>query len=119
MRNFREYSSWKDGIKLSVNICEVSRTFPIEERYALGDQIRRAAVSIPSNIAEGSGRESETDFAHFLDIALGSAYEVETQLIIARNLDYISEDTFKSIMTDLCLIQRRISTFIHTIRHMH
>ncbi len=116
MRNFRELTIWQDSIDLASEVCVITRNFPPEERYALGDQIRRAAVSIPSNIAEGSGRASENDFTHFLDIALGSSYELETQLYIARNLKYIDEAQCKLMTDKNCSIQCRIVAFIQKIR---
>ncbi len=116
MRNFREFTFWKDAVLLAKDICILTRDFPPEERYALGDQIRRASVSIASNIAEGSGRSSDSDFAHFLDIALGSSYEVETQIYIAEQLNYFSKEERQELIDRIRSIQRRISSFIKSIR---
>ena len=81
-RNFREYKVWQDAVAFASEVYKVTSEMPWFEKKGLCDQLQRAVVSISSNIAEGSARPSDTDFAHFLDMALGSAYEVETQLLI-------------------------------------
>lgn len=86
-RNFREYSVWQDAVKFASDIYRVTADMPWFEKKGLCDQLQRAVVSISSNIAEGAARYSDADFAHFLDFALGSAFEVETQLLIAKNID--------------------------------
>ena len=86
---FKTLVVWQKSIQLVKLVYAVSKKFPSDERYALTDQLRRAAVSIPSNIAEGNGRASNADYAHFLAIARGSLYEVMTQLQIAQELGYI------------------------------
>ena len=83
MKSFRELDVWRYAMELTDVVYRLVRRFPSEERFALGDQLRRAAVSIPSNIAEGFGRDSHKDFAHFLSQAKGSLYEVDTQLEVA------------------------------------
>lgn len=117
MRNFREYVIWKDSIALVKLIYQHTKHFPKEEVYGLSSQVQRASVSIPSNIAEGASRKSEKDFARFLEIALGSAFEVETQLIIARELDFIDSDSFEAIRLDLEKIQKQINQLITKIRN--
>ena len=87
-RNFREYPVWKEAMDYATFVYEVTCKMPWFERKGLCDQLQRAAVSISSNIAEGAARSSDADFAHFLDFALGSAFEVETQLKIAKNVGY-------------------------------
>lgn len=116
MRNFRNYDFWQDSKNLAKDIYKLFASFPNEERYALCDQLRRAVVSIPSNIAEGAGRNGETDFAHFLDVALGSSCEVETQIEIAFDLEYISVQQRDELVARLQSIERRISAFINTLR---
>jgi len=91
MRNFRNYKIWNESVNFTTEIYKIINAFPSFEKFALADQLRRASVSIASNIAEGSARESEREFAHFLSISLGSAFEVETQLQIAHNLGYINQ----------------------------
>ena len=92
MKSFRELDVWNKAMKLTDRVYDLVGDFPKEERYALGDQLRRAVVSIPSNIAEGFGRDTHKDFAHFLAQARGSLYEVSTQLDVAIRLGYMKPD---------------------------
>ena len=115
-RNFRDYPVWQESVDFSTQIYKLTANMPWFEKKGLCDQLQRAVVSIASNIAEGSSRPSDTDFAHFLDIALGSAYEVETQLIIARNIGYIDEHTSQSLITLLSSIERQLNGLIKSIR---
>ena len=87
---------WKLGVKLAKDVYLLTERFPKREIYGLTDQIRRAAVSIPSNIAEGKGRSTAKDFVHFLNTARGSLYELKTQLYIAREIEYLTEEDFSS-----------------------
>lgn len=89
MGNHKELEAWKKSIEFVSEIYELTKDFPKEEIYGLTNQIRRCAVSIPSNIAEGSARQSDKEFIQFLYVAMGSLVELETQLIIAKNLSYI------------------------------
>lgn len=97
-RNFREYPVWKESVAFATYVYEVTGKMPWFEKKGLCDQLQRAAVSISSNIAEGSARTSDADFAHFLDFALGSAFEVETQLTIAKNVGYMDEAHFQELI---------------------
>ena len=90
-RKHHELLAWQEAIKLAGLVYQISRAFPKEEIYALTGQMRRAAVSIPSNIAEGAGRTGRKEFLQFLSIARGSLCELETQLILAKNLGYVSD----------------------------
>ena len=90
-QTFRDLIAWQQAKALARQVYEVTRRFPDEERFGLVIQLRRAAVSIPSNIAEGRGRGTKKDFAHFLMQARGSLYEVETQIELANELHYINE----------------------------
>ena len=92
MKSFRELDVWKYAMELTDVVYRLVRRFPSEERYALGDQLRRAVVSVPSNIAEGFGRDSHKDFAHFLSQAKGSLYEVDTQLEVAVRQGFLKTD---------------------------
>lgn len=116
MRNFRNYDFWQDSKDLAKDVYKLFTSFPNEERYALCDQLRRAVVSIPSNIAEGAGRNGENDFAHFLDIALGSSCEVETQVEIAFDLEYISATQRDELVSRIQSIERRLTAFITKLR---
>jgi four helix bundle protein len=108
MHNFKELKVWKAGIELTKVIFQVTRSFPAEERYGLTSQIIRSAISIPSNIAEGCGRISNKDFKHFLTIALGSSFELETQIIIAKEFNYINEEELNDISSQIIEIQKMI-----------
>ena len=116
MRNFRNYGVWSDGVDFSIDIYKMTGNFPRKETYALSDQMQRAAVSIPSNIAEGCSRRSSKEFAHFLEVSLGSSYEVETQLEIAVRLGYVKEADFNKAIKDVQSIEKRVTGLIQTIR---
>lgn len=106
--NFRELKIWKDSIVLVKRIYLLTAELPKDEKFGLISQINRCSVSIPSNIAEGSGRTSEKEFVHFLNIAISSSYELETQLILAQ--DIFSIET-KSILSELEALQKMIGAF--------
>ena len=89
MRDFKKLDIWKNGITIVAKIYELSGNLPSNEKFGLRSQITRAAVSIPSNIAEGSSRKSQMEFKRFLEIAMGSLFELETQLIITKELKLI------------------------------
>lgn len=89
MHNLKELKIWHKAMDLTIEVYQLSASFPKEEKYGLTSQIRRSAVSVPSNIAEGAGRNSKKEFVHFLSISNGSSYELQTQLIIAKNLNLI------------------------------
>lgn len=92
MHKYKELKIWQIAITLVTEIYQITSAFPDKERFGLISQINRAAVSIPSNIAEGAGRNSTKEFIHFLSIAHASSYETETQLIISHNLNYITKN---------------------------
>lgn len=98
MRNFRTLNIWKDGIKLVKEVYGLSILLPEKEKFGLKTQICRAAVSVPSNIAEGSSRNSEVEFKRFLEIAMGSLFELETQLIIIQELCFIPESKINEVL---------------------
>lgn len=90
-KNYRDLIAWQKAMDLVDQVYRASKTFPDEEKFGLTQQMRRAAVSIPSNIAEGQGRESKKEFARFLSIAHGSLRELETQILISERLQYLSQ----------------------------
>lgn len=110
MRNFRELEVWKSSVLLVKNIYLLSESFPATEKYGLISQISRCAVSIPSNIAEGCSRTSQKDFSRFLQMSLGSAFELETQLEIAKEVNFINEIEYSKIIEQLHIIQKRIQS---------
>lgn len=111
MHNYRELKIWQQSKGLVKEVYKLSSSLPDEERYGLVQQIRRSAVSIPSNIAEGAGRGTDKDFAHFLSQSLGSAYELETQLEIACDLKFVSKESTQEIFQQLNEIQKMINAF--------
>ena len=123
-RNFRSYKVWQDAVEYASKVYKVTADLPWFEKKGLCDQLQRAAVSISSNIAEGAARPSDADFAHFLDTALGSAFEVETQLMIAKNVGYIrTKDegqgtmTIEELLDGIQDIEKQLSNFISFIRN--
>ena len=109
MRPHHRLEAWMKAIDLVTDLYKCTERFPDTERYGLTKQLRRAAVSIAANIAEGAGRRSKKEFAHFLSNSQGSASEVETELIIAHKLGYLDEKTFTRLLTQLDLISRLIT----------
>ena len=123
-RNFREYPVWKDAVDYATFVYEVTSKMPWFEKKGLCDQLQRSVVSISSNIAEGAARSSDVDFAHFLDFALGSAYEVEIQLTIAKNVGYFDTPNddhdadlkYQNLMDRIHGIERQLTGLISSIR---
>ncbi|MBK3517887.1 four helix bundle protein [Carboxylicivirga marina] len=108
MKTFRELIVWQKSMDLVTEIYEEAKTFPEEEKFGLTNQIRRASVSIPSNIAEGFGRKFDGDFARFMSIAMGSNYEVQTQLEIARNVGFIVNEQLVILIEKLEAIDKML-----------
>lgn len=111
MHNYKELKVWQKGRTLVKDIYLASQNFPSEEKFGLRSQLRRCAVSIPSNIAEGSGRGTNKDFAHFLNIALSSAYELETEIILSYDLSFISEEIHNELTEKAQEIQKMVIGF--------
>lgn len=115
MHNFRQLQIWKEGMEVVKTTYLMLKGFPDAEKFGLVSQISRCAVSVPSNIAEGSSRSSNKEFSHFLSIALGSLFELETQLLISIDLGYIRGEQTDSFMQSLTQLQKKISTFKRTL----
>ena len=115
-RNFRDYKVWIDAVDFSTYVYQATDKMPWFEKKGLCDQLQRATVSISSNIAEGAAKPSDVEFAHFLDVALGSSYEVETQLLIAKNVGYVSQDVYVSMLVKVQDIEKQLSGLIRSIR---
>ena len=115
-RNFRDYQVWQDAVNLSTQVYKLTSDMPWFEKKGLCDQLQRAVVSIASNIAEGSARPSDTEFAHFLYIALGSTYEVETQLLISKNIGYLNDEAYNHLKSSVLSIECQLSGLIKTLR---
>jgi len=120
MRDFRTLNIWKGGIVIVKQVYRLAEFLPIEEKYGLRSQICRSAVSIPSNIAEGCSRSSQIDFKRFLEMALGSSFELETQLIIIQELSIISanisDEEIKVILDQLNKEQKMINNLISKLK---
>ena len=111
MHNIGKLKIWNASIDLCVEVYEALANMPNDERYGLSSQIKRSAVSIPSNIAEGAGRDSSPQFNQFLNIAFGSSYELQTQLIISERLNFITKEVNEPILSKLDEIQKMIYIF--------
>ena len=116
MHDFKKMKVWQKARELAKNIYIVTSNFPKEEIFGLTSQMRRSAVSIASNIAEGSGRNTDGEFINFLGIANGSSFELETQLMIALDLGYISDSESVALQQDLVEIQKMLFTFISKLK---
>ncbi|OHT45118.1 four helix bundle protein [Flavobacterium tructae] len=116
MSHFRKILVWQKSISLVTKIYKITNRFPKEEMFGLTSQIRRSSISIPSNIAEGSGRESTKEFLRFLFISLGSLFEMQTQLEIAKNIIYINEEEFNLLYEDSREIERMLASLIKKLK---
>jgi len=116
MRNFKNLTIWKRSFELVDMVYELSKDLPSDEKYGLTSQIRRSAVSIPSNIAEASGRKTDKEFARFLEIALGSAFELETQLLIVQKRKMLDQEKLETIISELVQIQKMIYSFYSNLK---
>jgi four helix bundle protein len=117
MRDFKKLQIWIDGIEQVISTYTITRSFPPEEKFALSNQMQRASVSIPSNIAEGCSRNSDIEFKRFLEMSIGSSFELETQLIIAEKLGYISNEQLSNELYSLNGLQRQINGLISKIKN--
>ena len=115
MKTHKDLDVWKKSINIVTSVYKVTASFPKDELYGLTSQIRRSAVSIPSNIAEGAGRNHVNEFRQFLYIASGSAAELETQLIISEMLGYISNEKSQELIAELNTVSKMIQGLIKSI----
>jgi four helix bundle protein len=116
MKTFRELIVWQKSMTFVTNIYETSKVFPKEETYGLTSQIRRSAVSVPSNIAEGYGRTGLNDYIRFLNIAISSLFELQTQIEISYNLSYINQKKFDTLYETTREIERMLSSLIRSLK---
>ena len=117
INSYKDLLVWQKGIFLVVMVYKLVKTFPKEELFALTSQIKRAAVSIPSNISEGYGRNTDKSLSHFLDISRGSLNELETQLIIAKELDFITDfDSYNEVLSLITEESKMINAFSKTLK---
>ncbi len=116
MHQFKELVIWKKSRAFCTEIYSITSSFPNDEKFGITNQLRRASVSITSNIAEGSSRNSNKDFSRFLEIAIGSAYEIETQLLIASDLGFLKSNKSETLIEQLEEIIKMISKFSSTLK---
>lgn len=115
MKNFKQLRIWQKGFDIAVNSFKLTATFPNERKFGIASQITRAAVSIPSNIAEGSSRSSEKNYNRFLEISLGSTYELETQLLISQAAGFGNNNSSNKILSDIVEEQKMLIGFINKL----
>ena len=111
MKKFKNLKIWQEAVKIVLEVYKLTKQLPDEEKFGLVSQMRRCSVSIPSNISEGSSKSTDKHFNKYLEVSLGSAFEWETQLIIALNENYLSEEKFKELEQKIKQIQKMISSF--------
>jgi four helix bundle protein len=114
-KNYRELIVWQEGIKLAKAVYKLTEKFPRQETYALADQIRRAVVSVPSNIAEGQARKAPGDFRRFLHISLGSLAEVDTQLVLAQEFGYLSREDLSLLDEQIQGLRKKLYALINSL----
>ena len=115
MRNFKELEVWQEGRILAKEIYILSKSLPDNEKFGLISQIKRCSISIPANIAEGSAKDSQKDFARFLQISLGSCFELESHLILCQDLEIIDTKHSEACLENIQRLQKRITSFIKYI----
>lgn len=116
MHDYKKLEVWNESVNLVTEIYVLTNSFPDKEKFGLVNQINRSSVSIPSNIAEGSGRLSQKEFVQFLGYAIASSFELETQLIIAWNLKYMTTKQKEEVIERLNIIQRKTRSLIKSLR---
>jgi four helix bundle protein len=115
VKNFRDLDVWKFSHELTLTVYRATRTFPNEERFGLISQIRRAAASIPANIAEGCGRGGDAEFQRFLQIAMGSASELEYHILLARDLEYLDSELHSTIDVETQRVKKMLSSLMRKV----
>jgi len=116
MKDFRQLKVWEKSHQLALAVYKATKDFPKEELYGLTSQIRRSSMSIPTNIAEGCGRNTDKEFARFLQIAMGSASETEYQLILARDLAFLPTDSYEKLHNEVEEVKRMLASLLKTLR---
>jgi four helix bundle protein len=116
MQDFRNLDVWAKGHEFVLEAYRQTRGFPKEELFGLTSQLRRASAAIPTNIAEGCGRGSDPDFARFLQIAMGSAYEVDYLLLLCRDLGYLPDEAYDSMYARIIEIKRKLTRLLQRVQ---
>lgn len=117
MQDVKKLAVWQKSYQLALDVYRFSQHFPREEAYGLTSQARRAAVSVPANIAEGSGKSTQCEFARFLDMAMGSLSELECCFELAHDLHYLPDNEYSSHLDKLIEVRRMLPVFIQTVRN--
>lgn len=119
MRSFKTLTVWEKSHQLTLQIYRESKSFPSDEKFGLTSQLRRASASVPANIAEGCGRGTDPELRRFLEIAMGSASEVEYHLLLARDLGYVPPTRHQELETLTCEVKRMLAAFIRKLKADH
>jgi four helix bundle protein len=115
LRNYRDLQVWDKAHKLTLDLYRVSREFPREETYGITSQLRRAAVSVGANLAEGCGRRTSNELARFVKIAMGSASELDYHLLLCRDLGFMNEGDFTRTSSDLTEVRKMLTSFLNRV----
>lgn len=116
MKDFRKLNVWEKAHQNTLDIYKITKSFPVEERYGLTSPLRRAAVSVPTNIVEGSSRRTEKDFAHFLQISIGSSSEVEYLILLSKDLEFIDNDDYNKLTEEVVTTRKMLINFTKKLR---
>jgi four helix bundle protein len=119
LKNYKDLKVWQRSYQLCFDIYRITKGFPKEEKYGMTSQIRRAALSVPSNIAEGYGRKTTPDYIRSLYIAYGSNCELETQLLLSGDLDYVKVEEFNKLQADIGEVERMLKALITSLENKH
>ncbi len=119
IKSFRDLNTWQEAHKFCLRVYLITKKFPDEEKFGLSSQMRRAAISVPSNIAEGFSRRSYADKSHFYSVALGSNTELQSQILIAKDLDYITESDYNDLMSSSVTVHKLLNGLIKHSRLIH
>jgi len=116
MQDFRNLKVWQKAHALTLEVYRNTRSFPVDERFGLTTQLRRASASVPANLAEGCARGGDVDFARFVNIAAGSASEADYHLLLARDLGYFDDTAYKPLLDQVSEVKRMLNSFERTLR---
>ena len=116
MHNFKKLNIWVNSMSLAKDVYLITSGFPKEEKYGLVSQINRCCISVPSNIAEGSSRSSNKEFSHFIKIALGSLFELETQIILSNEFKIIKDEDSSIVLDKIATLQKMLNGFLTTLK---
>lgn len=112
MHDFKKRDVWEKSMELATKVYDLTKDFPDHEKYGLVSQMRRCSISIPSNIAEGAGRSTNKSFSNFLSIALGSVFELETQILLSKRLNFLKEEAVNSILVEIQSIGKMLNALM-------